>query len=122
MSSMFAVHPRGPRGESGRHTVVKQCRRRVPGLTAPGISRCVRRVARCIVAREQFEVLRAVARRPIARNYRPTTANAEDPFESLASRLSGPQSLTTWIGNPPPSGVESGFPAITEALPDHDYV
>ena len=29
--------------------------------------------------------------------------------------------LTTGIGNPYPSGAESGFPAITEPLLDHDY-
>ena len=49
------------------------------------------------------------------------SANAENPFGSFASWASGPGFLTRRIGNPSPSGVESGFPAIPESLLDHHY-
>ena len=49
------------------------------------------------------------------------SVNAESPFGSFASWASGPGFLTRRIGNPSPSGVESGFPAIPESLLDHHY-
>jgi len=52
---------------------------------------------------------------------RPTTANAEEPIRVVGFVGERTGLLTRRIGNPSLSGVECGFPAITEPLLDDDY-